>query len=723
MFEIPNMSLDTARDELGDGFARRIDVDFKHSKCIWCKAGGTKTKKKNHSLMNCPTTKPAENDQTSLSNEIFNAGKEGAAIAYIHQKQLSVYPRDDNATTFSTGLSRPHASNYTVSVKTAPAPPSAPSGLSFTPIIPVPSPQPPASSATQGVSSSIPSTSIDQSSSGFASSSVVPTTGSTPAATAPISVIENHILPNMLSDQPHTEVATQSSAFGLNAVASVASAVPTTNLQDAPVVNFGELTRYNRAPGSSAYANGNSDLVDTGELNGELERLKDTALQYPIRQSLRERPKKGEVLTNYFKISIDPQTTFYEYQVLGIPDSESRAGKKRYMDTAIRNVPFLYSNRDVFATDNVNTIVAWVNLHQHIPGVRVQSGDLMTDVGSTWALLDIVDRDTTVPLGFQYLRPVDIFGLQQYSNTTRPDPFNHDPHPAENALNIIMTRCFASSNTLQLNNHKFYVRNAYFDLKTNEGNAVAPLRALRGYSYRVHSTLGNILLNVSPANSAFWRPLLVSQIYQNGSGPFGNSKDHVKRALRGVRVYIDYSRETKDKKCKHPKCNDPNCSTIIPPDKFSARTSSNMDGQHARIKTIRGFGKACSEQTFLWEHKDVYGNIITGQSVQPTVQEYQQRRNLDPQSSRTLLTYVTEYARVLQHPGLPAVNVSTAGRPTWFAPEHLRILPDQIYAKIIPDFVANDFHRNACREPREIRSRIEQEGLRHIPITATGQLV
>ena len=233
MFEIPNMSLDTARDELGDGFARRIDV-FKHSKCIWCKAGGTKTKKKNHSLMNCPTTKPAENDQTSLSNEIFNAGKEGAAIAYIHQKQLSVYPRDDNATTFSTGLSRPHASNYTVSVKTAPAPPSAPSGLSFTPIIPVPSPQPPASSATQGVSSSIPSTSIDQSSSGFASSSVVPTTGSTPAATAPISVIENHILPNMLSDQPHTEVATQSSAFGLNAVASVASAVPTTNLQDAP---------------------------------------------------------------------------------------------------------------------------------------------------------------------------------------------------------------------------------------------------------------------------------------------------------------------------------------------------------------------------------------------------------------------------------------------------------------------------------------------------------
>jgi hypothetical protein len=155
MFEIPNMSLDTARDELGADFARRIDVDFKHSKCIWRKAGGTKTKKNNHSLMDCPTTKPAENDQTSLSNEIFNAGEGDAAIAYIHQKQLSMYPRDDNATTFSTGFPRSQMPNCTVSVKTTPAPPSASSGPSSTPITPVPSPKPPGGPAIQGMLSSV----------------------------------------------------------------------------------------------------------------------------------------------------------------------------------------------------------------------------------------------------------------------------------------------------------------------------------------------------------------------------------------------------------------------------------------------------------------------------------------------------------------------------------------------------------------------------------------
>lgn len=78
---------------------------------------------------------------------------------------------------------------------------------------------------------------------------------------------------------------------------------------------------------------------------------------------------------------------------------------------------------------------------------------------------------------------------------------------------------------------------------------------------------------------------------------------------------------------------------------------------------------------------------------------------------------MVEYGRTLRYPGSPAVNIGTNLAPTWFAPEDLRIVPDQIYAKIIPDAVANDFHRDACRRPNEIRSRIEQEGLVHIPIT------
>lgn len=70
------------------------------------------------------------------------------------------------------------------------------------------------------------------------------------------------------------------------------------------------------------------------------------------------------------------------------------------------------------------------------------------------------------------------------------------------------------------------------------------------------------------------------------------------------------------------------------------------------------------------------------------------------------------------------MNVGTALAPVWFAPEDPQIIPDQIYAKIIPDAVADNFHRGACRSPMGIRSRIEQEGLRQIPIeVANSKLV
>ncbi|KAH6883189.1 Piwi domain-containing protein [Alternaria rosae] len=349
-------------------------------------------------------------------------------------------------------------------------------------------------------------------------------------------------------------------------------------------------------------------------------------------------------------MTFDPKTIFYEYHLIGIPASESRAGKKRYTETIIQNVPFLNTNRTLFATDNAATIISWINLHQYATGVRVATGDPVTGVGGAWRLLDIVDRNTTTRLTLQYSGQVDIAGLQSYANTTHPNTATYDPSPAETALNTIIATCITSNNTLHLNNHKFYVRDAFRDLRTSENNAIAPLR-----------------------------PLLVSEVLQHGSGPFGGDVEDVKRALKNVRVYINYYRDSKDQKTGAP----------------------SLDVQHARLKTIRNFGLACSAQTFLWECKDTQGNPIAGHRANVTVQDYQSR----------------QYGRTLRHPGSPAVNIGTNLAPTWFAPEDLRIVPDQIYAKIIPDAVANDFHRDACRRPNEIRSRIEQEGLVHIPIT------
>ncbi|KAG9194153.1 hypothetical protein G6011_04188 [Alternaria panax] len=670
---ISDMTVKAAEGELPVDFRRKVDQDKDLKKCIWCEAGRTNNKKKNHPLIDCPTAYPAFNDRTPLSREIFYAGREDAAVAYIHHKQRLEYPRADNATTFSAGLPRSQMATYTVPVPTTPAPvaPVAPSAPSHNPITPVPSPQPTASSTTQGVPPGVPSPSVDQVSSGFLNLSIVPTAGSTPTTVA----------------------QTQSIAFTQN---PVPSAITTVNLQDTPAINFNEVARSRAAPAATVSQDGTLVNVDSG-LAEKLTTLNGTT-KYPLRTSLRERPKGDTVITNYFQMTVNTKATFYEYRIIGIPSSESRAGKKRYMETAIQNVPFLSQNTNSFATDNVNTIISWKNLHEHATSVQIVPNNPVTGIGGEWRLVNIDDRNTTAHLNFHYSRQIDIAGLRSYANTMNTDPTTYDPTPAENALNIIMSKCITNNNTLNLNNHKFYVRNAFRDLMTPGEHAIAPLRALRGYSYRVHPAMGNILLNVSPANSAFWRPLLVSQVLFNGRGPFGGGREDVKRALKNVRIYVVYDRDSKDKKCKHPSCNDPNCRANDRADMVS------MDVQHARLKTIRGFGTACNNQTFPWEHKDAQGNAIAGHIVNRTIEQYQ----------------FIQYGRTLQHPELPPVNVGTTLKPTWFAPEDLRIVPDQIYAKIIPDLVATDFHRGACRPPAEIRSRIEQEGLRHIPVNAAN---
>ncbi|KAI1521265.1 repeatdomain containing protein, partial [Pyrenophora tritici-repentis] len=114
---------------------------------------------------------------------------------------------------------------------------------------------------------------------------------------------------------------------------------------------------------------------------------------------------------------------------------------------------------------------------------------------------------------------------------------------------------------LHLNNHKFYVRDSFQDLRTREQHAIAPLRSMRGYSYRIHPTIGKVLLNISPANSAFWRPFLVHEVLRNGNGSFGGLIEGGQRALKNIRVYITYDRDNKDGRCKNPKFKDAVCGT------------------------------------------------------------------------------------------------------------------------------------------------------------------
>jgi hypothetical protein len=67
-----------------------------------------------------------------------------------------------------------------------------------------------------------------------------------------------------------------------------------------------------------------------------------------------------------------------------------------------------------------------------------------------------------------------------------------------------------------------------------------------------------------------------------------------------------------------------------------------------------------------------------------------------------------------------AVDLGTGDEPSWFAPEDLQIVPYQIWARVIPDAVANDFHRIACKTPGDTRSCTELESLAELPRNLTG---
>lgn len=299
---------------------------------------------------------------------------------------------------------------------------------------------------------------------------------------------------------------------------------------------------------------------------------------YPLRNAFHD--KTGRVSTNHFEVTIDPKAQFYEYQIVGIPEAERRAGQKRYMDTIFDRVPFLKSNQDFFATDSINKIIAWKPLAQLALGAQ-------TD------LIKIKDGDRISELQLRYNGPVEFQGFKDYMNSKLKNPGQCNVETIKNALNIILAKCFNNSAEIfHLNSHKFFISKAFKDLKAGN-DKVCPLRAIRGFSYTVKSGMGKILLNVAPTTSAFWNPLLVSEVLLHGMAAFG----HDYHALIGLQVHINYDRgRTPEAK---------------------AWSQAN---QFSHIKKIRGFGQALNEQLFTDEIRDCQGNA-TGTTTY-TVSDY-----------------------------------------------------------------------------------------------------
>jgi hypothetical protein len=123
-----------------------------------------------------------------------------------------------------------------------------------------------------------------------------------------------------------------------------------------------------------------------------------------------------------------PVAILYEYRITGISPNEKRATKRRYIEIAIQNTSILRDNRKSFATDGIDTVISWVDLHSLVAGPKVSAYDeSITDSADEWRLIDVVDRDVTSHLNFPLSAPMYVAAFQSYVGGSHDNPAAYNP--------------------------------------------------------------------------------------------------------------------------------------------------------------------------------------------------------------------------------------------------------------------------------------------------------
>ncbi|KAH5540707.1 hypothetical protein HBI27_098380 [Parastagonospora nodorum] len=406
-------------------------------------------------------------------------------------------------------------------------------------------------------------------------------------------------------------------------------------------------------------SDGIAHLIDIMDVGPNLDQTrKAKGAKFPIRTDFQN--TTTNVFTNHFEVTIDDHATFHEFQVVGIPEGRSKRMNKMFMDTVIEKSPVLHGNQDFFATDSVKTIIAWKDMREDLNAAGSGNGD-----GEGWHLLNVQDGNdgAVAHLYLRHVRVVDTAGLKRYVASEPPsddwNPMGWNESTTMDALNIVVSKCFGTGIVRTVAN-KFFVEGGWSPLGTS------PLCTIRGYYFSTRPGMGKVLLNVNACTSAFFRPILLSELMA-GKTIFGRDYPSM---LTGLRVYIDYERgSTKDGK------------------------ASSVNNEESRIKRICALGLPCNTQTFSLKKRDDAGNDLTEQSI--TIKDYLE----------------SEYDIKLGNPELDAVNLGSQQRPSWFAPEKLVIMPYQVYRRAVPSRLTSDMLRIACNGPRRNRELIEGEGM------------
>jgi hypothetical protein len=559
---IPSMSFDKSKAEIRNDFRRHIDEDKAHTRCIWCKTGSSKkNKSNNHALLDCSFPRPTPDQRTSLSSEVFGAGVEDAVIAYVHHLQLHHYPRKDGATPFRTGIPR-----HRIPTHIAPAPPSVPvisQPVAALGAAPQPTSMPfnitaPALQSTQATTHSVQVPPV----------AIQPSQQSSASTTLP-AVQPSAAMTNATSTQAVS--ATLASAFS---TLSFAPAPPTTS-QQIDIIYDDENVRMPKSqtpPGQSALAKTANVTNRKPDTDQKLSALRGVDLDYHTRQGFVK--STSRVYTNHFQIKIQPTQQLFMYKLESTMPGRNKRKTRALVKTAMQSYPFLSSNSAHFATDHFETIIAWTPLVPHGAGHVLQNGDEQSP-GSQWRLPDMQDDGLSFQVYFSFEGMVDVAGLLQHIDMD-PAAAAIDMEPTKRALNILVSKCFGEATTgmVQTGADKFFLKVGTSELRgTHRGalRASTSLCAMRGYYYTIKLGVRDILLNINSGVSAFYRPVLVSDLMRDR---LTFSQHEVESALRGLRVHINYLRG----------------------DASDPAALARLNTVQARVKTIQGLGQPLEDE-------------------------------------------------------------------------------------------------------------------------------
>ncbi|KAL1606847.1 hypothetical protein SLS60_004256 [Paraconiothyrium brasiliense] len=421
--------------------------------------------------------------------------------------------------------------------------------------------------------------------------------------------------------------------------------------------------------------------------------------QFPLRMNFMQGHPVKTYLTNHFEINITAKQ-LWEYEILDLDKGgHTRRKVRQLFNKAISTWPFLNENSGSFATDSVNTIISWVPLHHKIsPGVHVEhKGDESAQIDDTsvvWSPMNVQDgKNGQDPIWarFRLVGKVDIAKLTSKSRSearSEPESVGRDISHIERCLNIVISKSLTPE-VVRLSGKKFYVRAGRSELLGTRGVS-ASLEIIRGYYFAVKPGMGNLFMNFNIATSAFFRPILVSE-FLNDDDTFSGFESRFD-ILKRLRVFVEYPRKT----LNSAKPNEY-------PDPF--------DGAPARIKNIteKSFDDI-EKLTFRKKKQDDQGNFRKDAAGNFMFE------NKDTH----VYKHLEEVFGKKVQPGRKAINVGSETNKIWYAQEHLRIIPYQIYTRPVPDHLTGSMVNTAARDPNVARTLIENEGLSKLGISQVG---